>query len=81
MLVFGFEGWDIFIVLGVALTLQMLNVNNYVLWLVVGTTCAFLLIIKRGKPAKAKELILGITRISLTTESFLAAASFQQTAH
>ncbi len=33
-----------------------------------------------GKPAKAKELILGITRISLTTESFLAAASFQQTA-
>lgn len=32
-----------------------------------------------GRPAKAKELILGITRVSLTTESFLAAASFQQT--
>ncbi|MFH1183258.1 MAG: DNA-directed RNA polymerase subunit beta' [Candidatus Moraniibacteriota bacterium] len=32
-----------------------------------------------GKPAKGEELILGITRVSLTTESFLAAASFQQT--
>lgn len=32
-----------------------------------------------GKPAKGDELILGITRVSLTTESFLAAASFQQT--
>jgi len=32
-----------------------------------------------GKPAKGEELILGITRVSLSTESFLAAASFQQT--
>jgi len=32
-----------------------------------------------GNPAKGEELILGITRVSLTTESFLAAASFQQT--
>jgi len=32
-----------------------------------------------GKAAKGEELILGITRVSLTTESFLAAASFQQT--
>jgi len=32
-----------------------------------------------GKPAKGEDLILGITRVSLTTESFLAAASFQQT--
>ena len=55
MLVFGFEGWDIFIVLGVALVLQMVNVNNYVLWLVVGATSGFLLVIKRGKPAKATE--------------------------
>lgn len=35
----------------------------------------------RGKsPAKAKQLLLGITRVSLTTESFLSAASFQETA-
>jgi len=34
---------------------------------------------KGGKPAKGEGLILGITRVSLTTESFLAAASFQQT--
>ncbi len=55
MIVFGFEGWDIFIVLGVALVLQMINVNNYVLWALVGVTSGFLLIIKRGKPAKATE--------------------------
>ena len=34
---------------------------------------------RKGKPAKGEEMILGITRVSLTTESFLAAASFQQT--
>ena len=35
----------------------------------------------RGKmPAKAKQLLLGITRVSLTTDSFLSAASFQETA-
>ncbi len=34
---------------------------------------------KKGSPATGEELILGITRVSLTTESFLAAASFQQT--
>jgi conjugal transfer ATP-binding protein TraC len=55
MIVFGFEGWDIFIVLGVALFLQMIGVNNYVLWLLVGATSGFLLVIKRGKPAKATE--------------------------
>ncbi len=32
-----------------------------------------------GLPSKGEDLILGITRVSLTTESFLAAASFQQT--
>lgn len=37
-------------------------------------------IIKRGsKPAQGKELLLGITKVSLATESFLAAASFQET--
>ena len=33
----------------------------------------------KGQPAKAEQLILGITQVSLTTESFLAAASFQET--
>jgi DNA-directed RNA polymerase subunit beta' len=32
-----------------------------------------------GTPAKAKEVILGITKASLATESFLSAASFQET--
>jgi len=36
--------------------------------------------IKEGKkPAQVKELLLGITRVSLSTESFLSAASFQET--
>ncbi len=32
-----------------------------------------------GTPAKAEEMILGITKASLATESFLSAASFQET--
>ncbi|MGC9048735.1 MAG: DNA-directed RNA polymerase subunit beta' [Patescibacteria group bacterium] len=32
-----------------------------------------------GKPAKGKELLLGITRAALSTDSFLSAASFQET--
>jgi DNA-directed RNA polymerase subunit beta' len=31
-------------------------------------------------PAKAKQLLLGISRVSLSTESFLSASSFQETA-
>jgi DNA-directed RNA polymerase subunit beta' len=31
-------------------------------------------------PAKAQQLLLGITRVALSTESFLSAASFQDTA-
>ncbi|MDP3685937.1 MAG: DNA-directed RNA polymerase subunit beta', partial [bacterium] len=34
-----------------------------------------------GKPAVGDVLLLGITRVSLTTSSFLAAAAFQETAH
>ncbi len=34
---------------------------------------------KKGKPAKANPLLLGITKASLTTESFISAASFQET--
>jgi DNA-directed RNA polymerase subunit beta' len=33
-----------------------------------------------GKPAMLEELFMGITKVSLTTESFLSAASFQETA-
>ena len=32
-----------------------------------------------GKPAVAEPLILGITKASLSTESFISAASFQET--
>ena len=35
---------------------------------------------KLKKPAVAEQLLLGITKTSLTTESFLSAASFQETA-
>jgi DNA-directed RNA polymerase subunit beta' len=36
---------------------------------------------RKGKtPAKAKQLLMGITRAALSTESFLSAASFQETA-
>jgi len=33
-----------------------------------------------GEEAKAEELLLGITKVALSTESFLSAASFQETA-
>lgn len=35
---------------------------------------------KKGKPAKGEQLLLGVTKASLSTESFLSAASFQETA-
>jgi len=34
---------------------------------------------KKGKPAQGTPQLLGITRVSLTTESFISAASFQET--
>lgn len=34
---------------------------------------------KGGKPAIATPLLLGITKAALTTESFISAASFQET--
>ncbi|HPN88114.1 MAG TPA: DNA-directed RNA polymerase subunit beta' [Candidatus Omnitrophota bacterium] len=34
---------------------------------------------KKGKPAQATPLLLGITKVSLTTESFISSASFQET--
>jgi DNA-directed RNA polymerase subunit beta' len=33
-----------------------------------------------GRPAELEELFLGVTKVSLSTESFLSAASFQETA-
>ncbi len=33
-----------------------------------------------GKPATFSQLLLGITKVALSTESFLSAASFQETA-
>lgn len=35
---------------------------------------------KGGEPAKAQQLLMGITKVALSTESFLSAASFQETA-
>jgi len=37
------------------------------------------IIAQGGKPAKAEPLILGITKASLSTDSFISAASFQET--
>jgi DNA-directed RNA polymerase subunit beta' len=34
---------------------------------------------KKGKPAKATLLLLGITKAALSTERFISAASFQET--
>ncbi|MCD6148108.1 DNA-directed RNA polymerase subunit beta' [bacterium] len=34
---------------------------------------------EKKKPAKGKQILLGITPVALTTDSFLSAASFQQT--
>ena len=40
------------------------------------------LISEQGKePATSEQLLMGVTKVSLTTESFLSAASFQETAH
>ena len=36
-------------------------------------------IMQGGKPAVAEPLILGITKASLSTDSFISAASFQET--
>jgi DNA-directed RNA polymerase subunit beta' len=36
-------------------------------------------ITEQGKPAVAEPLLLGITKASLSTESFISAASFQET--
>jgi DNA-directed RNA polymerase subunit beta' len=33
-----------------------------------------------GAQAKGEEMIMGITKVALSTESFLSAASFQETA-
>ena len=36
-------------------------------------------IMEGGRPAEAKRILLGITKAALATESFLSAASFQET--
>ena len=35
---------------------------------------------KKAKPAVGEELLLGVSKVSLSTESFLSSASFQETA-
>ncbi len=34
---------------------------------------------KKGKPSQATPLLLGVTKVSLTTDSFISSASFQET--
>jgi DNA-directed RNA polymerase subunit beta' len=34
---------------------------------------------RRSAPARSEPLLLGITKASLTTQSFISAASFQET--
>ncbi|MBI2625019.1 MAG: hypothetical protein HYW70_01665 [Candidatus Nealsonbacteria bacterium] len=34
---------------------------------------------KKGKPATFRQVLLGISKVALTTDSFLSAASFQET--
>ncbi len=34
---------------------------------------------KKGRPPKVEDILLGISKVALTTDSFLSAASFQQT--
>jgi DNA-directed RNA polymerase subunit beta' len=34
---------------------------------------------EKKKPAKGRQLLLGISKVALTTDSFLSAASFQET--
>jgi type IV secretory pathway VirB4 component len=55
MIVFGFEGWDIFLVLGAALILQIVKVNDLVIWAICGFLSGFLILVKRGKPPNASE--------------------------
>ncbi len=55
MIVFGFEGWDIFFVLGAALILQIIKVNNLVISGFAVVLSGFLILVKRGKPPNATE--------------------------
>ena len=55
MIVFGFEGWDIFLVLGAALILQIVKVNDLAIWAICGFLSGFLILVKRGKPPNASE--------------------------
>ncbi|MBU1862481.1 MAG: ATP-binding protein [Candidatus Omnitrophica bacterium] len=52
-LLFGLEEWDIFIVLGVGLSLQLFNVQSYIIWIGIGLTAGFLYFFKKGRPQKA----------------------------
>ncbi|MCA9395034.1 MAG: ATP-binding protein [Candidatus Omnitrophica bacterium] len=55
MLILGFEEFDIFLVIGTVLGLQLFKVNTLVIWVVGGTLAGVLRFIKRGKPSKYIE--------------------------
>jgi type IV secretory pathway VirB4 component len=55
MLILGFEEFDIFLVIGTVLFLQLFGVNTLIIWMVGGLLAGILRYIKRGKPAKFME--------------------------
>lgn len=55
MLILGFEEFDIFLVIGTVLGLQLFKVNTLVIWIVGGVLAVVLRFIKRGKPSKYIE--------------------------
>jgi len=55
MLILGFEEFDIFLVIGTVLGLQLFHANTWIIWVVGGTLAGVLRFIKRGKPSKYIE--------------------------
>ena len=55
MKILGFEEFDIFIVLGIFLSLQAFKVNTLVVLMAGGTAAGLLLFIKKGKPSQTIE--------------------------
>ncbi|MCA9399859.1 MAG: TraC family protein, partial [Candidatus Omnitrophica bacterium] len=53
--ILGFEEFDLFIVLGIFMTMQLFKVNGFVSLTLTSVVAALLLFIKRGKPAKTVE--------------------------
>lgn len=55
MLILGFEEFDVFLVIGVVLGLQLFKVQTIVIWVVGGVLAGVLRFLKRGQPSKFLE--------------------------